>query len=116
LWEEVHTAPLFFEDFLFPLLLDRNRRHGRKVAHATARIEPPSVSKSWNIADNTTDDWSYNSETGKLSVNKELVPRSKLRIEARQFHMSRLHPQQWGEKQQTRLGALDGGRAPPQGR
>jgi hypothetical protein len=32
-------------------------------------------------------------------VNKELVLRSKIRIEARQFHMSRLHPQQWGEKQ-----------------
>jgi hypothetical protein len=33
-------------------------------------------------------------------VNKELVLRSKLRIEARQFHMSRLHPQQWGDRQQ----------------
>jgi hypothetical protein len=33
-------------------------------------------------------------------VNKELVLRSKLRIEARQFHMSQLHPQQWGDKQQ----------------
>jgi hypothetical protein len=53
-----------------------------------------------DIADNTADDWYYNEKTGKLSVNKELVLRSKLRIEARQFHMSRLHPQQWGEKQQ----------------
>ena len=31
--------------------------------------------------------------------NKEIVLRSKLRIEARQFHMSRLHVQTWGEKQ-----------------
>jgi hypothetical protein len=53
-----------------------------------------------DIADNTADDWSYNSETGKLTVNKELVLRSKIRIEARQFHMARLHPQQWGDKQQ----------------
>jgi hypothetical protein len=51
-----------------------------------------------DIADNTADDWSYNPETGKLSVNKEAMLRSKIRIEARQFHMSRLHPQ-WGEKQ-----------------
>ena len=53
-----------------------------------------------DIADNTADDWSYNPETGKLSVNKEAMLRSKIRIEARQFHMSRLHPHQWGEKQQ----------------
>jgi hypothetical protein len=53
-----------------------------------------------DIADNTADDWQYNKKTGKLSVNKELVLRSKIRIEARQFHMARLHPQQWGDKQQ----------------
>jgi len=52
-----------------------------------------------DIADNSADDWSYNEKAGKLSVNKELVLRSKLRIEARQFHMSRLHPQTWGNKQ-----------------
>jgi hypothetical protein len=52
-----------------------------------------------DIADNTADDWRYNEKTGKLSVNKELVLRSKIRIEARQFHMARLLPQQWGDKQ-----------------
>jgi Bacteriophage Sf6, terminase small subunit-like len=56
-----------------------------------------------DIADNAANDWSYNEKTGKLSVNKELVLRSKLRIEARQFHMRRLHPQQWGERQQIDL-------------
>ena len=39
-------------------------------------------------------------KNGAQVVNKELVLRSKLRIEARQFHMSRLHPEQWGERQQ----------------
>jgi hypothetical protein len=53
-----------------------------------------------DIADNTADDWQYNEKTGKLSIQKEAILRSKIRIEARQFHMSRLHPQQWGEKQQ----------------
>ena len=53
-----------------------------------------------DIADDSADDWSYNEKTGKLSVNKEIVLRSKIRIEARQFHMSRLHPQQWGDRQQ----------------
>ena len=55
------------------------------------------------IADNTADDWNYNEKTGKLSVNKEVVLRSKVRIEARQFHMARLHPQQWGDRQQIDL-------------
>jgi hypothetical protein len=52
-----------------------------------------------DIADNSADDWFYNEKTGKPSVNKEAIPRSKLRIKARQFHMSRLHPQTWGERQ-----------------
>ena len=52
-----------------------------------------------DIADNSADDWQYNEKTGKLSVKEELVLRSKIRIEARQFHMARLRPQQWGERQ-----------------
>jgi hypothetical protein len=52
-----------------------------------------------DIADDSTNDW-VTAKNGALMPNKELVLRSKLRIEARQFHMSRLHPQQWGERQQ----------------
>jgi hypothetical protein len=36
---------------------------------------------------------------GNVYQVREAVHRSKLRIKARQFHMSRLHPHQWGEKQ-----------------
>jgi hypothetical protein len=43
--------------------------------------------------------YQYNEKTGKLSVNKELVLQSKIRIETRQFHMSRRHPQQRGDRQ-----------------
>jgi hypothetical protein len=50
------------------------------------------------IADNGTNDW-VTAKNGALMPNKEPVLRSKLRIEARQFHMSRLHVQTWGEKQ-----------------
>ena len=55
------------------------------------------------IADNTSDDWSFNRESGKLTVNKEAMLRSKLRIETRQWQMSRRHPQEWGDKQQVDL-------------
>src|SRR5262249_28001575 len=53
-----------------------------------------------DIADNTSDDWLHDPGTDKLRVNKEFVLRSKIRIEARQFHMSRLHPQTWGDRKQ----------------
>jgi hypothetical protein len=52
-----------------------------------------------DIADDGSNDWIEAKNGGAPRVNKELVLRSKLRIEARQFHMSHLHPQQWGEKQ-----------------
>ena len=52
-----------------------------------------------DIADDGRNDW-VETKTGRLVPNKELVLRSKIRIEARQFHMSRLHPQTWGDRQQ----------------
>src|SRR6185437_16012140 len=55
-----------------------------------------------DIADDSRNDW-LTAKNGKQIPNKELVLRSKLRIEARQFHMSRLHPQTWGDKQQIDL-------------
>jgi hypothetical protein len=52
------------------------------------------------IADNVSDDWSFNPDSGKLSVNKEAMLRSKLRIETRQWQMARRHPQERGDRQQ----------------
>jgi hypothetical protein len=52
-----------------------------------------------DLADDRSNDWYYNEKTGRLSVNKEVVLRSRVRIEVREFHMSRLHPQIWGDKQ-----------------
>src|SRR5262249_27586612 len=49
--------------------------------------------------DDGRNDW-VEAKNGRLVPNKELVHRSKLRIEARQFHMARLHPQTWGDRQQ----------------
>ena len=45
-----------------------------------------------DIADDGTNDWIEAKNGGAPRVNKEVVLRSKLRIEARQFHMSRLQP------------------------
>ena len=50
-----------------------------------------------DIADDGRNDWVEAKNGGAPRANKELVLRSKLRIEARQFHMSRLHPQTWGD-------------------
>jgi hypothetical protein len=54
-----------------------------------------------DIADNTANDWHYNEKTGKLTINKAAILRSKLKIEARRFHMERLHRDVWGERQQV---------------
>ena len=51
-------------------------------------------------ANNDATDWSYNPETGKLSIQKEAILRSKVKIETMRFHMERRHPHTWGERQQ----------------
>ena len=52
-----------------------------------------------SIADDAENDWIEPKNGGAPRINKELVLRSKIRIEARRFHMSRLHPETWGDKQ-----------------
>jgi hypothetical protein len=56
-----------------------------------------------DIADNTADDWVYSAKTGKLTVSKEAVLRSRVRIEMRQWQMQRRHPLKWGERQQIEV-------------
>ena len=51
-----------------------------------------------DIADDGRNNW-VEAKNRRLVPNKELVLRSKLRIEARQWQMARLHPQQWGDRQ-----------------
>ena len=52
------------------------------------------------IADDTENDYKT-AINGRRVPDKELVLRSKLRIEARQFHMRQLHPATWGERTQV---------------
>ena len=52
-----------------------------------------------DIADDAQDDLIPAKNGGAPRINKEVVLRSRIRIEARRFHMSRLHPQTWGDKQ-----------------
>jgi hypothetical protein len=59
-----------------------------------------------DIADDGRNDW-LTAKNGKQIPKKELVLRSKLRIEARQFHMSRLHAQTWGDRQKIDINSDD---------
>ena len=52
------------------------------------------------IADDTDNDYKT-ALNGRKVPDKELVLRSKVRIEARQFHMRQLHPTTWGERTQV---------------
>jgi len=51
------------------------------------------------IADDVRNDWIETKNGSAPRVNKEVVLRSKLRIAARQLHMSRLQPETWGDRQ-----------------
>jgi hypothetical protein len=51
------------------------------------------------IADDARNDWIEAKDGGAPRVNKEVVLRSRLRIAARQLHMSRLQPETWGDRQ-----------------
>ena len=88
-----HPAPLFRRASAEPSFRDDLYR-AREV-----RGEFSFGEELLDIADNTSADWNYNKENGKLTIQKEAILRSKIRIEAWQFHMSRLHPQTWGERQ-----------------
>ena len=52
-----------------------------------------------DIPDTATNNWEKPGQQ-KLMVQKGVILRLKIGIEAPQFHMSRLHPQQWGDRQQ----------------
>ena len=56
-----------------------------------------------DIADNTSDDRVCNAKTGKLTITKEAVLRSRVRIEMRQWQMQRRHPLKWGDRQQIEV-------------
>jgi terminase small subunit-like protein len=55
-----------------------------------------------DIADHRDGDYEI-SKDGKAYQVREAVHRSKLRMEGRQWVMSRLLPQQWGDKQQINI-------------
>jgi len=48
------------------------------------------------IADNSTNDWM--TVNGHAAVNREAVERSKLRVDVRKWHMSKMKPRKYGEK------------------
>jgi hypothetical protein len=57
-----------------------------------------------DIADDGVQDWQEDSK-GKQKLDREAVLRSRLRVDARQWQMSRLDPRLWGERQQVDLKA-----------
>jgi hypothetical protein len=53
-----------------------------------------------DIADDAGQDW-QEGRNGKKRLDREAVLRSRLRVDARQWQMARLDPQQWGDRQQV---------------
>jgi hypothetical protein len=86
---------------------NRSRRHhgvrhaaefGDAFARACARRIDALEEDILEIADQTEDDY-RETLTGRMVPNKEVVLRSKVRIEARQWLMSKRDPKKWGDRQ-----------------
>jgi hypothetical protein len=77
---------------------------GDAFARACARRIYAFEEDILEIADQTEDDY-RETLTGRMVPNKELVLRSKARIESRQWLMARRDPQQWGDKQSLDVSA-----------
>jgi hypothetical protein len=53
-----------------------------------------------DIADDSSRDHVKNLKTGELEFNRKSVHKARLRIQQRQWQMSRRHPVEWGDRQQ----------------
>jgi hypothetical protein len=73
---------------------------GDTFARAYARRIDAFEEDILEIADQTEDDY-RETLTGRMVPNKEVVLRSKVRIEARQWLMSRRDPKKWGGDRQS---------------
>ncbi|HEV8029614.1 MAG TPA: LysR family transcriptional regulator [Stellaceae bacterium] len=71
---------------------------GDTFARAYARRIDAFEEDILEIADQTEDDY-RETLTGRMVPNKEVVLRSKVRIEARQWLMSKRDPKKWGDRQ-----------------
>ena len=91
------------EDTVYGWLVSHPEFHQSYTRAREIRADFSFGEQILDVADDTSDDWYYNEKTGSLSVNKEVLLRSRVRIGVRQLHMSRLQPQTWGERQQIDL-------------
>lgn len=75
---------------------DKNKQY----AHACLERVECMREDILDIADNGTNDWmtKYNSKGDAIGliVDKEAIQRSKLRVDARQWHMSKVNPKKYG--------------------
>lgn len=63
------------------------------------------------IADNGKNDWmeTHGDDDAGWKLNGEHVQRSKLRVDARKWLLSKISPRQYGDKQAVELSGVDGG-------
>jgi hypothetical protein len=83
---------------------NRHAEFGDAFARACARRIDAFEEDILEIADRTEDDY-RETQKGGMVPNKELVLRSKARIESRQWLMARRDPRLWGDKQSVDVSA-----------
>lgn len=76
--------------------LRENEEFGKQYAQSCVERSEAFGEDILEIADNSTNDWM--TINGHPAVNREAVERSKLRVDVRKWHMSKMKPRKYGEK------------------
>jgi hypothetical protein len=89
--EEMPSSSTFFE------WIDSCEEKAKQYARATEIRASVIFEDILTIADQNQDD-TYINEDGKEVVNNDVIQRSRLRIDARKWYLSKLNPKKYGDK------------------
>lgn len=82
----------------FLLWCSENKQFADQYARAMDARTDAMADEILDIADDASNDWQINPETGKEYINTEVVQRSRLRVDARKWLMSKMAPKKYGDK------------------
>ena len=87
--------------------LDANKDYANKYAEARRRQAEYMVEQIIDIADDVSAD-KYVDEEGREHTNHEAINRSRLRVDARKWHASKLAPKKYGDSTKLEHSGPDG--------
>lgn len=87
---------------------DANESFREQYAHAREVQAESMAEEILEIADDGSND-TYKDDNGNERTDQEVIGRSRLRVDARKWLLSKMMPKKYGEKIQQEIGGKDGG-------